>query len=86
MQQVWADQPPELWAWRDRAFQQVSDQAGPAVIFTHFMVINAIVGRLLERGETLCCLPDYASITHLRSSHGALELVALGREMKTAVN
>ncbi len=86
MRQAWSEQPRVLWDWRERALQQVLGLPASAVIFTHFLVINAIVGQVLQRAETLCFRPDNGSITHLRKIGGVLELVALGREMNTVVN
>jgi broad specificity phosphatase PhoE len=86
MQEQWAEQPEGLKAWRAAASQRLLDLSQPAVVFTHFLVINAIVGLVLERAETLCFMPDNASITHLRLAGGGLELVALGDEMQTVVN
>ena len=86
MQQHWQEQPEELCSWRDEALQQLLALRRSAVVFTHFLVINAIVGQVLGRAETLCFRPDNASITHLRRTGGQLQLVALGEEMKTVVN
>ena len=86
MQEQWAAQPEELWAWRSRASQRLLDLGRPTVVFTHFLVINAIVGLVLDRAETLCFMPDNASITHLRLGGDGLELVTLGDEMVTVVN
>jgi len=57
----------------------------PAVVFTHVLVINAVVGQLQGSEATLCCWPDNGSITHLRQREGRLELVALGAQMATLV-
>ena len=86
MQEQWVGQPEELWAWRTAASQHLLDMSRPTVVFTHFLIINAIVGLVLDRAETLCFMPDNASITHLRLTGGSLELVSLGDEMATVVN
>ena len=86
MQQTWDGQPAPLCRWRDSAVQQLLELRQPTVVFTHFLVINAVVGKVQGRAEILCFWPDNASITQLRLREGALELVALGREMKTVVN
>jgi len=86
MQQHWYEQPAELSQWRAAAWQRLVDLPRSAVVFTHFLVINAIVGQLQGRPETLCFLPDNASITRLRHTGTGLELVALGDEMETVVN
>lgn len=86
MQQGWQEQPEELLGWRVAALQQLLAWRRPAVVFTHFMLINAIVGQVLGREETLCFSPDNASITHLRRSGATLEVAALGDEMQTVIN
>jgi broad specificity phosphatase PhoE len=86
MQQGWDEQGADLQAWRDGAYQALVAQQTPVVVFTHFLVLNAVVGLILGRSETLHFYPDNGSVTHLRLSDGALELVELGREMQTIVN
>ena len=86
MQEQWCDQPSPLLDWRAAAVQHLLGLRKPTTVFTHFLVINAIVGQVLERTETLCFWPDNASITRLRHTGKSLELVALGNEMATVVN
>jgi probable phosphoglycerate mutase len=86
MQQQWAEQQKELLQWRANLLQQLLQLERPAVIFTHFLVINAVVGEVLGRAETLCFWPDNGSATHLRSDGSRLELLNLGREITTRVN
>jgi len=86
MRERWEDQPESLHAWRERPRRELLALQTSAVIFTHFLVINAVVGQIRREQATLCCWPDNGSITHLRSAGNTLELVALGAQMKTAVN
>jgi broad specificity phosphatase PhoE len=86
MQQHWHEQPDSLCVWRDTALERLQALQRPVVVFTHFLVLNAIVGHLLERSETLCFWPDNASITRLRHTGAGLELVSLGQELETVVN
>jgi broad specificity phosphatase PhoE len=86
MQQQWHEQGEDLNAWRRKALHQLLELRQPAVIFTHFLVINAVVGQLLDRPQTLCCWPANGSITQLRHNGTGLELIALGQEMETHVN
>lgn len=86
MAQQWSEQGDELLAWRDTAMAQLLALEASTVVFTHFLVINAVVGRLLGHEETLCFYPDNGSVTHLRQQGGKLELIQLGAEMKTRVN
>lgn len=85
MRERWESQDEVLHTWRDAAIKGLQELSPPAVVFTHFLVINAVVGVLLGRAETLCFWPDNGSITHLRVGSSGLELVALGDEMPTAV-
>ena len=86
MQQRWDQQPAQLHSWREQATRRLLALDTPAVVFTHFLVINAVVGQLTGSATTLCCWPDNGSITHLRYGGSGLELVALGAQMSTVVN
>ena len=87
MKQSWSEQPEELLYWRDQAMGQLLGLKTTTVIFTHFLVLNAIVGRIQERTETLCFWPDNASVTQLKlTGDGTLGLVELGAQMETIVN
>jgi broad specificity phosphatase PhoE len=86
MQQRWEEQGDNLHAWREAAFQALLAQEAPVVVFTHFLVLNAVTGKILGRPETLHFYPDNGSVTHLRHHQGSLELVELGRQMETVVN
>lgn len=86
MRQEWAEQPAELLRWRDCALEQLHSLQQPTVVFTHFLVLNAIVGSILARPETLYFWPDNASCTRLNLSNNTLELVELGAQMETIVN
>jgi probable phosphoglycerate mutase len=86
MAQTWGEQEQELHAWRDQAVTALLEQQRPCAVFTHFLVINAVVGFVEQRDETLCFWPDNGSITHLRLVNGRLQLIALGRELQSLVN
>jgi broad specificity phosphatase PhoE len=86
MQEQWSEQGDELAAWRTVALEHLQTLTQPAVVFSHFLLINAIVGQVLNRSETLCFWPDNGSITHFRHNGTGLELVALGQEVQTLVN
>lgn len=86
MQQQWDGQDEALCQWRSASLRRLLELDSPLVIFTHFLVINAVVGQVLQRPETLCFWPDNGSITHLRHSNNKLELLALGDEIETQVN
>jgi broad specificity phosphatase PhoE len=86
MQQQWHQQPEDLTTWRDGIVQRLLELQQPTVVFTHFLVINAVVGQQLGREETLCFWPANGSITRLRNTGTGLELLALGDEIESVVN
>jgi broad specificity phosphatase PhoE len=86
MKQEWQEQNQEILEWRNGIWNALFELDRPTVIFTHFMVINAVVGRLTEALETVCCVPDNGSITRLELEGSALKLVEVGRQHKTLVN
>jgi len=86
MRQQWGGQEPGLVAWRDTLLERLLSLEDSTVIFTHFLVINAVVGQVLGREETLWFWPDNGSITHLRRMETHLELVHQGAEMRSTVN
>lgn len=86
MQEHWDEQPEQLHQWRRSILSSLGSLESETVVFSHFLVINTVVGSLQRRGETLCCWPDNAAIVHLRKVGSSLELIDLGRQMQTVVN
>jgi probable phosphoglycerate mutase len=86
MRQTWSSQSELVSSWRDRILLSLVDLQAPAVIFTHYMVLNAVVSQLTGRDETVCFRPDNASITELRRNGKRMRLIRLGTEMQTVVN
>lgn len=87
MKQSWSEQPEELLRWRDHALNQLLGLQTTTVVFTHFLVLNAVVGSIQGRAETLCFWPDNGSVTQLNlTGEGVLDLIELGVQMDTVVN
>lgn len=86
MGQQWAEQGKELHQWRQAMIDGLCALEGPVVIFTHFLVINTVVGHALDRLETLSFFPGNGSVTQLCRSGDNLHLVALGDQMESVVN
>jgi len=86
MGESWQGQDETLKAWRQALLSEIYATQNPAAIFTHFLVINTLVGHILGTQNTLSFWPDNASVTELRLTDGELEIVALGREMDTVIN
>lgn len=86
MRQRWAEQPPPLWQWRQAITQSLSGEVTDVVIFTHFLVINAVLAECAGRDEVLQAWPANASVHHFCRSDDRLKLVLLGEQMTSLVN
>lgn len=75
-----------LLPWRSQMREALQDLREDAVIFTHFIAINAMVSHAREDARVVNFMPDNCSVTVLRSEEGKLELLEAGREMETQVN
>ena len=86
MRESWTGQPETLLNWRQRLLDALHATSAPTVIFTHFLVINAVVGHIQGSDRTLSFWPDNGSVTEIQLTDGQLTLRALGRAMETVVN
>lgn len=86
MRQTWESQQEPLLTWRRNAIDRLMQLEGCTVIYTHFMILNVVVGHLQDRPDTVCFMPDNASITELQLDAGSLRLIRQGHEMTTVVN
>ncbi len=85
MHQHWSEQPEEVLQWHQSLFRSLLATRQPTVVFTHFVVVNAVVGEITDSTKTTCCLPANASITHIQLTGDTLRLVALGEQLQTTV-
>jgi probable phosphoglycerate mutase len=86
MREQWSMQDNSLHQWRNQLIAAVEGINTTTVVFTHFLVINSLVGWLQQRDETLVFWPDNASVTTLVVSPGGFALETLGAQMRTRVN
>jgi probable phosphoglycerate mutase len=84
--QTWGEQHTMVQDWRATLLAALREIREPAVVFTHFMVLNAIVSTLRADERVVTFLPDNASVTTLGGFGDGLQLVELGRELRTKVN
>lgn len=86
MREEWPGQSETLLSWRQALLDSLHATSSTRVIFTHFLVINAVVGYIRQSERTLTFWPDNSSVTEIMLRDGQLELSVLGREMETVVN
>lgn len=76
----WADPGPGFDAWRQGMLEAVERCQDATAIFTHFIAINAIVGRLTGDDRVVIFKPGHCSVTTLVRRDGKLTIGALGSE------
>lgn len=86
MTQTWDDQPDSQWLWRRGIVDALRSLDQPTVIFTHFLVINAVLAHLSGEKPTVQAWPANGSVHHLHRSEDTLALVELGAQMDSVVN
>lgn len=83
MKGSWADAPAVQTAWRENCLKRLRAMPGDAVIFSHFIVINMVVGAAIGDDRVVVFQPDNGSITIVENDGGKLSLVERGREAAT---
>ena len=82
----WRDVNSNIAAWRSAAWDALLEIEQSSVIFTHFMLINAMVTRATGDERLVCFEPDYASVTHLRLTNDRCALIAMGNAIDPPMN
>jgi len=81
----WDEQSDALNSWRQNIVEIARNSEEDCIFFCHFMVINAIVGEVEGRQETVLFRPDNGSITRISADNGQLSLIERGREAITVI-
>jgi broad specificity phosphatase PhoE len=76
---------PDFLTWRTDMLEAVLRIPEDAVIFTHFIAINAIVGAATGSDDVVCFRPDHASVTVASTDSRAFRIIELGRQAVTSV-
>jgi broad specificity phosphatase PhoE len=80
------DLPDFVVNWRDNIIKNSLNLSQNTIIFTHFMVINALVGSLLKKNTLIYFHPNYVSVTKIIFKNKELKSISLGDEKKTIIN
>ena len=73
-------------AWRQGVVDALRRQTQDAVVFSHFIAINAAAGHALDDDRMVVFRPDNCSVTVFEVSAERLTLVERGEEADTKVN
>lgn len=71
---------PDYSAWRAALLNGVRGMDGDAVVFSHFIAINVVIGAARNSEQVISYRPDHASITVVEAGRDRLAIKALGRE------
>ena len=72
--------------WRSDIFDFLKSLKKDTYIFTHFVVINSIVGSIKNNNKVVNFIADNTSITRLNHKDGAIKIISLGEESITKIN
>jgi broad specificity phosphatase PhoE len=83
----WSDLGPVVHEWRSQLLDAVRSLRHDVVVFSHFVVANAVVGEAEGRPEVVVFTPGYASVTTIDvdPSRGLLTVVRRGSEATAEV-
>jgi broad specificity phosphatase PhoE len=85
MRGSWADLAPRYIAFRDQVVQFLVDRPADAVVFSHFVAINAAIGAATSDDRLVVRSLDNCSVTIVDVTDGLLRLVESGREADTLI-
>jgi broad specificity phosphatase PhoE len=82
---TWRDLEETYRDWRDEVVQCLASLEEDALVFSHFIAINAAVGHCRGEDGVVVFRPNHCSITTFEVEDGALRLVEQGSEAETEV-
>ena len=83
----WRDVTPELGAWREACIASAATLKEDAVIFSHYVAINVLMGAATGDNKVVVFSPDNCSVTSFDNAGGKLRLLDKGSEASlTRVN
>jgi broad specificity phosphatase PhoE len=85
MTSEWSSVEPELETWRKGVINTLLELEKDAVVFTHFIAVNAATGAAVGDGRVVCFSPGYGSVTVMEADNGKLSLIERGFEASSRV-
>jgi broad specificity phosphatase PhoE len=81
----WEDLGPRYVAYRDSVVARLVATAGPSVVVTHFVAVNAAIGAAVGDDRVVLRSLDNCSVTVVDVVDGSLRLVESGHEADTLI-
>ena len=72
--------------WRENIMSNIYSLKKDTIIFTHFVVINAVIGEILKSDKIVNFQPANCSITEISKKNDKLKIVKLGKSLESKVN
>ena len=72
--------------WKKNIMNNIYSLNKDTIIFTHFVVINSIIGEIFKSDKIVNFQPSNCSITEIRKINNRLKLVKLGKSLESKVN
>lgn len=82
--QPWFEAPAVVTDWRQGILETLAQLPKGSAVFTHFMVMNAVLGHIQGHRNLVCYQPDYCSVLSLNLG-SSLEVVSIGNQSSTRV-
>lgn len=80
----WKSAAPEIISWRSSLLESLMELADDTVVFTHFMVLNAILAHVQSQPNLVCYQPGYCSILSVEVG-SQIKVVDVGAESESRV-
>ena len=80
------DLPENVAKWKDNIISKTKAFSKNSVVFTHFMVINALLSELNSENKLLYFYPDYTSIVKITIEDGEFRNFLTEKNKKTFIN
>lgn len=84
-QQRWSEQGAAVQEWRSELIESLLGLNSDHIIFSHFVVINALIGFSRDSQQVFQYQPDYCSIHRFDNSNGKLNSLELGNQDQSVV-
>tara|TARA_B100000242_G_scaffold265033_1_gene212960 strand:- start:693 stop:1271 length:579 start_codon:yes stop_codon:yes gene_type:complete len=72
--------------WRQQIINEVLTFKINTIVFTHYVVINTIIGDILKTDKIVNFHPSNCSITEINLTNNELKIINLGENLETKVN
>ena len=82
----WSALPESVQLWRREIVSAIDSITSPTVIFTHFLVINAVAAHISGEDGVVQCLPANASVHELSVEGSGWQWRARGAMLESVVN